>query len=59
MTGSLFCSIQLKWNYDKGEVKYSITSYIPKLLKKLNYQIPTKPQYSPYPAPTIIYGRKV
>ena len=33
--------------------------YIPKLLKKLHYQPPTKPQYSPHPAPTIKYGSKL
>ena len=58
MIGSLFCDIQLKWNYDKEEVKCSMTGYIPKLLKRLNHQMPTKPQYSPHLAPTIVYGRK-
>ena len=33
--------------------------YIPKLWIKLKYQMPTKPQYSPYLAPTITYRNKI
>jgi len=59
MSGSLFCGVSLEWRYKIGEVRCSMPGYIPKLLKKLNHQLPTKPQYSPHPAPTITYGIKL
>ena len=59
MSGSLFCGVQLKWMRDIGKVKCLMTGYIPKLLKRLNYQMPTNPQHSPHPAPAIAYGAKL
>jgi len=58
-SGSLFCGVTLDWDYKRKEVKCSMPGYIPKLLQKLNHQQPTKPQYSPHPAPIITYGAKI
>jgi len=58
-SGSLFCGVILDWDYDKREIRCSMPGYISKLLQKLKYQYLTKPYYSPYLAPTIIYGAKI
>ena len=59
ITGSLYIGVSLKWNYQAREVTCSIPGYIPKLLERLNHAIPTTPQYSPNPAPNIVYGSKI
>ena len=37
----------------------SMPECMPRLLKRLNHPEPTKPQYTPHPAPTITCGSKV
>ena len=59
LTGSSYIGVSLNWNYTNREVTYSMLGYILKLLKQLQYSIPTTPQYSPNLAPNINYGTKV
>ena len=59
ITGSLYIGVSLAWNYPAKEVTCSMPGYIPKLLERLQHAVPTTPQYSPNPAPNIVYGSKV
>ena len=47
-SGSQFCGLHLSWNYPSGQVDVSMPSYVPALIRKLNYS-PRLPQYSPHP----------
>ena len=59
MSKSLFYSVTLEWNYNKGEVRSCMSDYLPKLLQKVKHQLPIKSQYSPHPALAIIYRAKI
>jgi len=59
MSGSLYIGVSLKWNYLAKEVTCSMPDYIPKLLERLKHAVPTTPQYSPNPAPNVVYGSKI
>jgi hypothetical protein len=59
MTGSLFCSIHLTWNYVKGHIDCHIPSYINKALTKYQHPKPVSPQHAPYKAAPIQYGARV
>ena len=47
-TGENFLGYKLRWNYLKNYVDISMPTYIPNLLKKLNYKPHKNPQYSPH-----------
>ena len=44
-TGSLYCGITLKWNYDEHWVDISMPGYIDKVRKRFQHEVPTKPQH--------------
>lgn len=51
-TGSLYCGVQLDWNYQEGFVDANMIKYTLKNLKKYNHEKPRKPTdcpYLPYP----------
>ena len=47
-TGSLYCGITLKWDYDKRTVDLSMPNYVTAALQKFNHPQPARPRYSPY-----------
>ncbi len=59
MTGSLFCGIQLTWNYVQGHVDCHMPGYINKALMKYQQPKPVTPQHAPYKAAPIQDGARV
>jgi hypothetical protein len=57
--GSLFCGVNLDWNYPAYTVKLNMPKYIPKALLKFQHTPPTKPQHQPYKHVPIQYGSRV
>ena len=56
---SVYFSIQLEWNYDKGYVENHMPGYISKALVKFQHPHPKKTQHAPATAVPIVYGAKV
>ena len=54
-TGSLYCGINLTWNYDKKYVDIAMPNYVLKQLTKYNYT-PKRPQHCPYSPAPMKYG---
>jgi hypothetical protein len=46
--GSLFCSINIDWNYPAGTVNINMPNYIPKALHKFQHSAPNSLQHQPY-----------
>jgi hypothetical protein len=42
-TGSLYCGVTLKWDYDKGTVDLSMPGYIARALHKFQHPTPNRP----------------
>jgi hypothetical protein len=59
MAGSLFCKIQLTWNYTQGHIDCRMPGYINKVLRKHQHPKPVTPQHAPYKAAPIQYGARV
>jgi hypothetical protein len=59
MTGSLFCSIHLTWNYTLRHIDCHMPRYINKALTKYQHPKPVSPQHVPYKAALIQYGARV
>ncbi len=59
MVGSLFCHIQLTWNYAQGHTDCHTPGYINKVLTKYQHPTPVSPQHAPYKAAPIQYGAQV
>jgi hypothetical protein len=57
--GSLFCSINIDWNYPKCTVTLNMPKYIPKALLKFQHPTPVSPQHQPYKHVPIQYGAKI
>ena len=57
-TGSDYCGLHLKWDYDAGHVDISMPGYVSKLLKRLNYSPKILPQTSPHEHSPIRYTKK-
>ena len=51
MTGSLCISVTLDWNHNKREVTFSMPDFYPLLLRKVNHELSSKPQCSPFLVP--------
>ena len=47
-SGSLYCGISLKWNYQQRYVNISMPGYIDKVQQRFNHPSPATPQNSPY-----------
>ncbi len=56
ITGSLFCSIHLNWNYSHGHINCHMPGYINQALTKYQHPKPVSPQHAPYNAAPIQYG---
>ena len=56
-TGSLYCGISLKWNYDQGHVDISMPGYVDKLLARFDHKAPARPQHCPHAAPPRLFGK--
>ena len=54
--GNLYVGVTLDWKWNHS-VKCSMPKYVPNLMKCLNHMPTLKPQYSPYLAPYITYGK--
>ena len=48
MTGSDFCGLHYKWNYNAQFVDVSLPSYAQKALQRLRHKPKNQPQYSPH-----------
>ena len=59
MTGSLFCDINLTWNYTLGHIDCHMPGYINKALTKYQHPKPLSPQHAPDKAAPIPYGARV
>ncbi len=57
--GSLFCSININWNYPASTVDLNMPNYIPKALLKFQHSAPNSPQHQPYKHAPIQYGSRV
>ena len=55
-SGSRFCGITLKWDYQERSVVLSIPGYVQNALKKFQHNPPARAQYSPHPVNPIQYG---
>ncbi|RPI66945.1 MAG: hypothetical protein EHM43_10390, partial [Ignavibacteriae bacterium] len=58
-TGSLFCGINLDWNYPESIVTMNMPQYVPKALLKFQHPTPSSPQHQPYKNVPIQYGAKI
>ncbi len=59
LMGSLFCRIQLTWNYKQVHIDCHMPSYINKAPTKDQHPKPVTPQHDPYNAARIQYGTRV
>jgi hypothetical protein len=57
-SGSLYCGITLKWDYDKQILDISMPGYVIKQLTKYKHPKPKKPQHCPWEPNPINYGKK-
>ena len=57
--GSLFCGININWNYSAGTVDLNMPNYIPKALLKYQHPRPVFPQHQPFQNVPIQYGQRV
>ena len=56
--GKNYCGYKLEWNYNKGFVDMSMSTYIPKMLAKYNHKAPTRLQKAPHQWSAPVYGQK-
>ncbi len=57
--GSLFCGINIDWNYPAGTVDLNMPKYIPKALLKFQHPTPNSTQHQPYKNAPIQYGASI
>jgi hypothetical protein len=58
-TGSLFCGININWDYTNKTVDLNMPKYIPKALTKFQHNTPSRPQHQPYKHVPTQYGSRV
>ena len=56
--GELYCSIALKWNYEKGYVDMSMPTYLHKKLIEYAHKTPKRAQCCPYLPQLVRYGKE-
>ena len=58
-SGSLYCGLNLKWNYEKGFVDVSMDGYVQRALRRFQH-VPssTRCQHAPHPWQRPSYGRQ-
>ena len=57
-TGSLYCGINLSWNYEKRYVDISMPAYVKKKLIEYEHIASKRPQHCPYSPLPIKYGQQ-
>jgi hypothetical protein len=57
-TGSLFCSITLKWDYTQRIVNLPMPGYVQTALEEFEHAAPTKPEHQPHRHNPPQYGKK-
>ena len=57
-TGTKYCGLTLKWDYQRRTCDMSMPGYIEKALLRFAVDPPTRPQHSPHPWTKPIYGAK-
>ena len=58
-TGSLYCGLTIKWNYDKSICDISMHTYIQEAFHKFQHPAPSRPQDAPHAWNQPIYGAVV
>ena len=56
--GTQYCGLKIAWDYTNKSVCIAMPAYIPKLLHRLQWPHPKKPQHSPHENVPIIYGQR-
>lgn len=56
--GSLYCGINIDWDYNKRTAKLHMPTYINKALSKFNYQPRKIPEHAPHASAEIRYSKK-
>mmetsp|Transcript_1688 Transcript_1688/g.2422 ORF Transcript_1688/g.2422 Transcript_1688/m.2422 type:complete len:148 (-) Transcript_1688:616-1059(-) len=56
-TGSQYCGLDIKWDYDNEHVDISMQNYVSNALAKYNFK-PTQKQYAPHEYATPAYGQR-
>jgi hypothetical protein len=56
--GDLYCSINLKWNFNKGYVDLAMPKCVMKQLTCYAHPAPLKPQHCPYSLNPVTYGKE-
>jgi hypothetical protein len=57
-TGSRYCALTLKWEYDARICDVSMPGYIERALHRFRHPTPTKPEHSPHPWQKPAFGAK-
>ena len=57
-TGSLYCGLNLKWDYIKRKVELSMPNYVKEALHKFQHPKPTRKQHAPHPWVQNVYGKQ-
>jgi hypothetical protein len=57
-TGSRYCGLTLKWDYNARTCDVSMAGYIDRALHRFQHPKPPKPEHSPHPWQRPIYGAK-
>jgi hypothetical protein len=57
-TGSRYCGLTLKWDYDARTCDVSMPGYIERALHRFQHPTPTKPEHSPHPWQKPNFGAK-
>jgi hypothetical protein len=59
LTGSLYCSITLNWDYANKHVDLSMPGHIKDALHKFQHPLPKRPQYAPHNWTVPAYGQRI
>ena len=55
--GKQYCGITIRWDYKAQTCTILVLGYIEQILLRFQHQTRAKQQHSPFPAPTIQYGK--
>jgi hypothetical protein len=56
-TGTLYCSLTLKWDYLARTVDISMPGYVKAVLNKFQHPVPTRPQHAPHDWNKPVHGQ--
>jgi hypothetical protein len=57
--GTVYCGVNLRWDYKNRTVDLSMPGYVTALLNKYQHPTPTRPQHSPHAWTAPNYGAKI